>query len=84
MTGYGVDVALLIDAWRAVGLDAMAQVDLDVRQNRHQSLDELAPMARAVLAAVLSRVARDGRAEPLAADGFVEERPPMAARLAAA
>src|SRR3954470_13952586 len=32
--GYGVDIALLIDAWRAVGLDGLAQVDLDARQNR--------------------------------------------------
>jgi glucosyl-3-phosphoglycerate synthase len=83
VTGYGVDVALLIDTWGAVGIDAMVQVDLDVRQNRHQSLEELAPMARAVLAAVMSRVAREGRAEPVAG-GLVEERPPMGARLAAA
>ncbi len=83
VTGYGVDVALLIDAWRAAGLDAMAQVDLEVRQNRHQSLEELAPMARAVLAAVMSRVAREGRAEPLL-ERLVEERPPMAARFAPA
>jgi glucosyl-3-phosphoglycerate synthase len=83
VTGYGVDVALLIDAWRTVGNDALAQVDLDVRQNRHQSLEELAPMARAVLAAVLSRVAREGRAQP-PAGALVEERPPMAARLAPA
>jgi glucosyl-3-phosphoglycerate synthase len=33
--GYGVDVALLIDAWHLVGPDGLAQVDLDTRQNRH-------------------------------------------------
>ena len=38
VTGYGVDVALLLDAYRSAGLDALAQVDLDVRQNAHQSL----------------------------------------------
>jgi hypothetical protein len=27
--GYAVDVALLIDAWRALGIDGMAQVDAD-------------------------------------------------------
>ena len=36
--GYGVEIANLIDAHRAVGLEAMAQVDLGTRQNRHQPL----------------------------------------------
>lgn len=53
--GYGVDIALLIDAWRAVGLSGLVQVDLDVRQNRHRPLSELSPMAGAVLDAALSR-----------------------------
>ena len=53
--GYGVEIAMLIDAWRAVGLDALAQVDLGVRQNRHQSLRELSAMAYAVLVAAQTR-----------------------------
>jgi glucosyl-3-phosphoglycerate synthase len=53
--GYGVEIAMLIDAWRAVGIDALAQVDLGVRQNRHQSLRELSAMAYAVLVAAQSR-----------------------------
>jgi glucosyl-3-phosphoglycerate synthase len=78
LCGYGVDVALLIDAWRAVGLDRMAQVDLDVRQNRHQPLAALGPMAHAVLNAICSRMLRDGRLDPAAAGGHVPapERPP--------
>jgi glucosyl-3-phosphoglycerate synthase len=59
--GYGVDVALLLDAYQAVGLDGIAQVDLDVRQNAHQSLRELGPMAYEVLHAVASRLQREGR-----------------------
>jgi glucosyl-3-phosphoglycerate synthase len=93
-TGYGVDIGLLIDAWRAVGLDALGQVDLDTRQNRHQSLEALGPMAYAVLEAVAERLQRDGRLEPGAAPPFLragaegvepagpapgaDERPPMA------
>ena len=93
-TGYAVDVALLIDAWHAVGIDAMAQVDLDVRQNQHQPLSDLGPMAAAVLAGVMSRVDAKGRFSrdeevvpfltPDAAGGLVDrtttlfERPPMA------
>jgi glucosyl-3-phosphoglycerate synthase len=91
-TGYGVDIALLIDAWRRVGLEGLAQIDLDVRQNRHRPLSELAPMASAVLAAVTTRLVRDGRLAPATERGFLlpfesgfvpqsieyEERPPMA------
>ncbi|MFL5885791.1 MAG: glucosyl-3-phosphoglycerate synthase, partial [Thermoleophilaceae bacterium] len=40
-TGYAVEIALLIDAYDEAGLDALAQADLDVRQNRHQPLAEL-------------------------------------------
>ena len=49
VTGYGVDIALLLDAYRELGLDAIAQVDLEVRQNAHQPLRDLGPMAYSVL-----------------------------------
>ena len=58
--GYGVEIAMLIDVWRLAGLDAMAQVDLGVRHNRHQSLRDLSAMAYAVLIAAESRLI-DGR-----------------------
>jgi glucosyl-3-phosphoglycerate synthase len=61
VTGYGVDIALLLDAYSAVGLDALAQVDLDVRQNAHQPLRDLGPMAHAVLLAVAARLEREDR-----------------------
>ena len=60
-TGYGVDIAMLIDAYSAVGLDGLAQVNLDVRQNAHQPLRELTGMASAVLRAVAVRLEREGR-----------------------
>jgi glucosyl-3-phosphoglycerate synthase len=53
--GYGVEIAMLIDAWRAVGLDGLAQVHLGIRQNAHQSLRELSAMAYAVLVAASAR-----------------------------
>ena len=73
--GYSVDIALLIDVWRAVGLGRMAEVDLDVRQNRHRPLDELGAMATQVTAGILSRVAREGRLREAPA---LAERPPAA------
>jgi glucosyl-3-phosphoglycerate synthase len=75
LCGYSVDVALLIDAWHAVGLAGMAQVDLDVRQNRHRPLHELGPMAAAVLGGVLHTARVDGLID-VPCD--VVERPPMA------
>jgi glucosyl-3-phosphoglycerate synthase len=53
--GYGVEIAMLIDAWRAVGPDALAQVHLGVRQNAHQSLRELSAMSYEVLVAASTR-----------------------------
>jgi glucosyl-3-phosphoglycerate synthase len=53
--GYGVDIALLIDAVAAVGAEHLAQVDLGVRHHRNRGLDELAPQAMAVLQAALHR-----------------------------
>ena len=68
-TGYSVEIAQLIDAYGEVGLWAMAQVDLDVRQNRHQPLSALGPMAYDVLRAVVQR-------------GSVVQRPPIATGVA--
>lgn len=75
VTGYGVDIALLLDAYRVAGLDALAQVDLDERQNNHQPLRELGAMASAVLEAVSSRLVQEGRLRgPVPG---VVERPPL-------
>jgi glucosyl-3-phosphoglycerate synthase len=86
VTDYGVDVALLIDAYLSEGLDRLAQVDLEVRQNQHKRLCDLGPMAESVLRAVLSRVERDRRGALADAVARVEidERPPIGALPSAA
>lgn len=53
--GYGVDVALLIDAVSQLGIEGIAEVDLDVRRHRNRPLDELSPQATAVALAILRR-----------------------------
>jgi glucosyl-3-phosphoglycerate synthase len=95
-TGYAVETAMLLDARDALGgTGAMAQVDLDVRLNRHQPLPDLAPMAYAVLRVVVERLRAEGRlhdvhAPPLqtADGGLVQvelvDRPPYATLRAAA
>jgi glucosyl-3-phosphoglycerate synthase len=87
-TGYGVETAMLIDAWNAVGLEGIAQVDLDEHRNRHQPLAALEPMALTVLATALSRAQRDGRAtlaSPVDVSAHAPiERPPLASLAAQA
>jgi glucosyl-3-phosphoglycerate synthase len=56
LTGYGVEIAILIDVLGDAGLPSMAQVDLGSRQNRHQPLWDLTKMSSAVLRALARRV----------------------------
>ncbi|HEX6652968.1 MAG TPA: glucosyl-3-phosphoglycerate synthase [Thermoleophilaceae bacterium] len=89
-SGYAVETAMLLHALDILGgTGGMAQVDLDVRLNRHQSLRDLTPMAYAVLRVIQERLRADGRLvddQPLplqTADGGlvqveIVERPPFA------
>jgi glucosyl-3-phosphoglycerate synthase len=90
--GYGVEIAMLIDALELVGLDALAEVDLGARQNRHQTLRALSAMASEVMVAVERRTGGPARPSspafrprPEAAAGpevwrlRTEERPPLRA-----
>ena len=61
LTGYAVETGIMIDVLKKVGLDAMAQVDLGTRQNRHQPLFDLGRMSYSVLRAVARRLRQDGR-----------------------
>lgn len=85
--GYGIEIAMLMDALDLVGLDALAQVRLPPRQNRHQSLTALGAMSYAVLVAVERRLGRPPAPAPFVRprdggvdqrDVAVEERPPLA------
>ena len=58
-TGYGVEIAVLIDTLELRGLDAIAQVDLGTRGHSHQDLPSLGAMATEVLAAASRRRYRD-------------------------
>jgi len=87
--GYGVEIGLLIDLVARFGLDALTQVDLDVREHRNRPLEELGPQAMAILVTGLRRagVPVDRRlAELIRFDDHreiervpieIRERPPM-------
>jgi glucosyl-3-phosphoglycerate synthase len=89
-TGYGVEFGLLVDTWRAVGLDAMAQVDLSRRKHRNSDLHKLGRMATEILLVAERRLGREATAAALtqfarAGEGYelvetelaVSERPPL-------
>jgi glucosyl-3-phosphoglycerate synthase len=88
-TGYSIETSMLLHARDLVGVERMAQVDLEQRINHHQTLSALAPMSYAVLRVILERLRLEGRllddpAPPLrTADGQLVqvelvERPPYA------
>ena len=60
-TGYAVELAALVDTVAALGLDAIAQVDLGRRAHRHQALRDLGAMATQIIAAAERRTGRAGR-----------------------
>jgi nucleotide-binding universal stress UspA family protein len=55
-TGYGVETGLLIDLLHEVGLDAMAQVDLQQRIHRNQELYGLSRMSFAIIQVIMHRL----------------------------
>jgi glucosyl-3-phosphoglycerate synthase len=60
MSGYGVEIAMLVDVFELAGLPAMVQVDLGSRRHRNSSDAALGQMAAQVYLALLSRIERHG------------------------
>jgi glucosyl-3-phosphoglycerate synthase len=61
VTGYGVELGMLIDLLELVGLDAMSQVDLGSRTHRHHDIEALGRMAGQIMLTATSRLERHGR-----------------------
>ena len=60
-TGYGVEIGMLVDALRLVGLPALAQVDLSRRKHRNQEIGKLGRMSSEILQVAYERLHREGR-----------------------
>ncbi len=58
VSGYGVDVGLLIDLAQVFGTGAVVETHLGWRHHRNRPLEELRPQARAVLEVILHRAGR--------------------------
>jgi len=56
--GYAVDLALVLDAAHAVGVDALVEADLGSRVHRNRPLSQLAPQAEEIIRMVLERAQR--------------------------
>ena len=61
LSGYGVELGLLVDIAASAGLDAMAQVDLDQRIHRNHPLQSVGRMAFGVLEAAVMKLREQGR-----------------------
>lgn len=72
-TGYGVEIATLLDCHARHGLDAIAQVDLGARAHRHQRDHDLAVMAAELLAVVHARCPGGDPATAALAEASLEQ-----------
>lgn len=61
LTGYGVEIGLLIDVAERFGVESIAQVDLGVRVHRNRSVLELGRASFQVISALLRRLDDLGR-----------------------
>lgn len=61
MSGYGIEIAMLVDILQLIGLDGIAQVDLGCRFHRNSCDAALGRMAGQVYLALLSRLERHDR-----------------------
>lgn len=61
LSGYPVEVGLLIDIEQRFGIQSIAQVDMDVRVHRNQSIDRLRSMSCAILAVLMMRSEQLGK-----------------------
>jgi glucosyl-3-phosphoglycerate synthase len=83
-TGEGIAIALLLAACAHAGSGAVAEADLGARSHVHPPLEDEAPIAAGVLAAVTRRLYRDGRLTGQAAAQAPPERPALATLMAPA
>jgi glucosyl-3-phosphoglycerate synthase len=63
--GYGVETSHLIDTYSELGLEAIAQTDLDSRVHRNQPTRDLGRMAFGILRAFFSRLRMHGKVPDL-------------------
>ena len=61
LSGYPVEVGLLIDIEQRFGFESIAQVDLDLRIHRNQSIESLRRMSYSILSVLMMRSEQVGK-----------------------
>ena len=69
--GYGVETGLLIDIYERYGIEPVAQVNLDKRIHRNQSVHSLGKMSFEIIHAFISRLEAKGR---ISLDGKLKDK----------
>lgn len=59
LSGYGVEIGLIIDLYRLYGTQAFAQVDMDIRCHRNRDLNYLGKMSFGIFQAMLEKCKDD-------------------------
>src|SRR3954467_8157606 len=73
VSGYGVEVRLLVDLLQVCGLHGLAQVDLGVRQHSHQTDEALGRMAGQIVNTLLARAERGRHGRRLEPGGLLTQ-----------
>ncbi|HIY42925.1 MAG TPA: glucosyl-3-phosphoglycerate synthase [Candidatus Nocardiopsis merdipullorum] len=81
-TGYGVELAVLVDTFLRRGVDAVAQVGMGRRAHHHQSLHGLGTMAAELLAVADRRVGLGPKDDTVQLRQYGAEGMPMTSTLA--
>jgi glucosyl-3-phosphoglycerate synthase len=66
-SGYGVDIGLILESFRLLGLQGFAQVDLKIRHHRNRSVLELGKMSFSIFQTLVHNLQKDGRIQLAAA-----------------
>ena len=61
LSGYGVEIGLLIDIEQQFGIQSIAQVDMDERIHRNQTIESLRRMSFAILSVLITRSEQLGK-----------------------
>lgn len=60
-SGYGVEIGLILDLYKSLGLSAIAQVDMDIRCHRNRSTADLGKMAFNIFHVILKKLEEDNK-----------------------
>ncbi len=75
VTGYGVEIAMLIDVYRNVGMAGIVEADMGAVNNRWKPDDALGDVMREVTAGAMMRGVSDGCTEPASLPVLMDRRP---------